>query len=62
MSYLIGAAIIVALVGGFLTGMVTLRRSDGWCPQCGEPVRCVKCAGQPSLREARRALQRRRYP
>jgi hypothetical protein len=59
-----GAALTVtalaALTLGFIAGLVALRRSSRWCPGCGDVLRCVRCAGQPTPRESLARLAGRR--
>lgn len=54
------AVTLPALALGFGGGMVSLKRSSRWCPGCGEPLRCIRCVGQPTPREALSRLGRRR--
>lgn len=35
---------IVVLPLGFLAGMLTFRRSQRWCPECGALLTCPDCA------------------
>lgn len=37
------AAVVFALVVGWLVGMLTLRRSSHWCRACGATLGCVEC-------------------
>ena len=36
-----------ALIVGFLTGLLTFKRSEQWCTECGETKRCPKCIPLP---------------
>jgi len=40
MNYGYLAAIVAALVCGFLAGLVTYRQSRQWCTRCGATLRC----------------------
>lgn len=51
---------VVALTLGFIAGLVALKRSSQWCPGCGDPLRCTRCAGQPTPHETRSRLVGRR--
>jgi len=43
MLYLAPAALLVALVLGFLGGSVIYRQSRRWCTTCGSTLRCQCC-------------------
>lgn len=45
-------AVVAALVGGFLSGLLTFRRASHWCPACGLMLRCPQ--GHPSAPGPRR--------
>lgn len=47
---------IVAIILGFLAGLLTFKHKQRWCPGCGSALRCVQCPGQPTPDQARRAL------
>ena len=50
----VGAALAAALLG-WLTGMMTLKRSSRWCPTHGTTLSCEFCAGSaPSVERRRR--------
>jgi hypothetical protein len=51
---------VPALVLGFLAGLLAVKRSSQWCPGCGETLRCVRCAGQPTRAQAARRVARQR--
>jgi hypothetical protein len=34
----------LALVLGWLAGMLTHKRTERWCPVCGSHLRCLTCA------------------
>ncbi len=53
---LVVGCVLVALLTGFVLGGLALKRSERWCPLCGEAVRCPSCPGKPTPMEARRAL------
>ena len=36
-----------ALIVGFLAGLLTFKRSEQWCTECGETKRCPKCIALP---------------
>jgi hypothetical protein len=46
----------VAAILGFAAGLVTIKRSERWCPACGETLRCVHCPGRPTPTQTRRSL------
>jgi hypothetical protein len=54
MTYVV---IIMAVLLGFVAGLVALKRSSRWCPACGDLLRCAHCPGRPSPAEAREALR-----
>lgn len=41
-----------ALVLGFVTGLLTFKRSTGWCSECGAILRCTECLGHSTRRPA----------
>jgi hypothetical protein len=51
-------AVVPALMLGFLAGFLVLKRSSRWCPECGNSLRCVRCAGQPTWEQAARLRAR----
>ena len=57
MAYL---AALPAVLLGFFAGLLALKRSSQWCPACGETLRCVHCAGQPTRFEAARLMAKQR--
>jgi hypothetical protein len=34
----------LALVLGWLAGMLTHKRAERWCPACGSHLKCLDCA------------------
>jgi hypothetical protein len=34
----------LALVLGWLAGMLTHKRAERWCPACGSRLKCLHCA------------------
>ena len=44
------SAVIAAMVIGFLAGMLTLRKSQQWCPRCGSTMRCPEPHDTPGVR------------
>ncbi len=34
----------LAVVLGWLTGMLTHKRAERWCPLCGSRLKCLECA------------------
>lgn len=46
MNYTYIASTVAALVLGFLTGLLTFKRSLRWCPVCGATLLCPDCARQ----------------
>jgi hypothetical protein len=60
-----GAVVVAALVGlvSLLTGVALgwyLRRTNDWCPQCGDQLTCEGCggrAGWPRERETVRTTR-----
>ena len=36
--------VVMALVVGWLAGMLTSKRAEHWCPQDGSQLRCLECA------------------
>lgn len=46
MAYAI--ATTMSLTVGFLSGLLTFKRADRWCPTCGDDLRCQ--AGHPARR------------
>ncbi len=35
--------VVMALVLGWLAGMLTHRRAERWCPVCGSRLKCLEC-------------------
>jgi len=46
MAYIL--ATLAALAVGFIAGLLTLKRSNRWCPSCGHTLACTQCAHQPA--------------
>jgi hypothetical protein len=44
MGYLLAATALIAVVVGFLAGLLTFKRSLQWCPSCGAVLACPECA------------------
>ncbi len=40
------AAVGLAGLAGFAIGLLTIKRSGTWCPQCGDPKRCLRHSRQ----------------
>ena len=57
MVYLYAVMVVGALAVGFVAGMVSLKRSQEWCPGCGFAVRCAFCPGHPTPRQVRESLR-----
>jgi hypothetical protein len=38
------ASVGLALVLGWLAGMLTHKRAERWCPVCGSRLKCLECA------------------
>jgi hypothetical protein len=43
MVYVLVGAMLGALIVGWLSGMVTFKRSQSWCPACGSRLSCADC-------------------
>lgn len=41
--YVAVPALIGIAVLGWLAGMLTFKRSQTWCPRCGDSLDCVRC-------------------
>jgi len=42
-------AVLIALLLGFLAGLVTYQKSRRWCTVCGATLSCAHCrAGHPA--------------
>jgi hypothetical protein len=48
--YLALVAAPAAAIIGWIAGMYTLRRSQRWCPRCGDTLRCPMCATETVTR------------
>jgi hypothetical protein len=38
-----GMALLAGALVGFLSGLLTFRRSLTWCRECGETLSCPRC-------------------
>lgn len=36
-------AMMAAVVLGFLGGLLTFKKAQQWCPECGATLRCLDC-------------------
>jgi hypothetical protein len=46
-SYASVALAMITLLVGFAAGMLTFKRSNRWCPTCGNPLICkANCCGR----------------
>jgi predicted RNA-binding protein with PUA domain len=43
------ATTVVALLLGFLAGLLTFKRTLRWCRTCGLVLRCPECGGRRSI-------------
>jgi hypothetical protein len=41
--YLAIPALVTVVILGWVMGMVTRKRADRWCPQCGVTLQCPDC-------------------
>jgi len=57
MGYACVVAAVAGLVIGFVAGLVTLRRSQQWCPACGDTLKGLRCVGDPAPPQARQTLR-----
>jgi hypothetical protein len=48
MNLTIAVTAVVALLVGFLAGLLTFKRSLRWCRTCGLVLRCPECGGRRS--------------
>lgn len=48
-------ATLVALVVGFLIGLLTFKQKQLWCPVCGARLRCLECLEGEELPQPPRA-------
>jgi hypothetical protein len=54
-SYL---TIVVALLVGWLAGMLTFKRSEHWCRACGTRLTCAACVQRHVFANKRRRVRR----
>lgn len=40
---------VMALLIGFMAGLLTFKRSERWCPNCGNGLICGRCTAAPPL-------------
>jgi hypothetical protein len=52
MSWPIAVTAVLAMLLGFVSGLLTIRRSARWCPSCGAGLRCPDCGSSEYNRYA----------